>query len=60
LCIAFNDRQSLTPEHVWLIPAHIVNSKVLLGIPESRLDAWNTYERSIEKVISLCEVLRSS
>jgi len=59
LCIAFDSRQSLTPEHVWLIPGNVVNSKELFGILESKLDSWAKYERPIDNVIVSCETMRS-
>jgi hypothetical protein len=56
LCLAFNDRKSLTPMHVWLIPGNAINSRRGIGITNSRrpLSKWAIHERSLEKVNECC------
>jgi len=60
LCLAFNDRVNLTPQHVWLIPGKVVSHLVGLSIcPGARsLSKWQQYEQSIDCVVSCCNVLR--
>ena len=61
LCIAFDNRESLTPIHIWLIPANEVNHLVRLritNIPES-LEKWFKFEKPLDKVLECCNVLRN-
>jgi len=58
LCLAFDNRQDLNPEHIWLIPAGDVNDKTGMTISETRLKKWNRYEQSIDKVISCCDAMK--
>lgn len=60
LCIAFNDRNKLEPEHVWLIPGGVINNRVGVSISETTLDKWNKYEMrdKLESVICCCNKLR--
>jgi hypothetical protein len=60
LCLAFDNRESLNPEHVWLIPGNVVNNKQLLSISESRIDKWLQFEHSTSKVIICCHKLRGA
>lgn len=48
-CLAFDNRASLTPEHVWLLPKNVVNHLVCASISETTLDRWgNMSSRSIK------------
>lgn len=58
LCLAFDNRDDLTPEHIWLIPAEKVNDKVGISIAETRLDKWKEYELPIDQVASCCDTIR--
>lgn len=53
LCLGFDDRDSLTPQCVWLIPGGLVNEKTSISISNSEygLTKWKKYSRSIDKVI---------
>jgi hypothetical protein len=60
LCLAFNNREDLDPQYVWLIPGHLVNSKKHLYIidsPES-IDRWNAYGKPIDKVVECCNKMK--
>lgn len=61
LCLAFDDRESLEPQHVWLIPGKIVNHLSGFAIPSSEygIEKWKQYERSLEPVFKCCEKVRS-
>lgn len=59
LCIAFDDREHLTPEHLWLIPGNVVNNKIGHSISESALSKWSKYEQPLDKVINCCNVLKT-
>ena len=60
LCIAFDDRENLTPLHVWLIPGPAVNHLVGLGIcpGERGLAKWAKYEKGLEPVEMCCSKMR--
>ena len=58
LCLAFDNRQDLNPEHIWLIPACNVNDKIGVSIAETRLAKWSKYEQPVDKVIDCCNTLR--
>lgn len=60
LCLAFDERETLNPEHVWLIPGVDVNYRKGIGISESRLSRWAKYERPLEKVLSGCNTIQRS
>jgi hypothetical protein len=62
LCIAWKDRKSLIPEHLWLIPGYLVNDKLNFGITDSvaSLTKWSKYERSLKNVLECCNQLVSN
>jgi len=60
LVLAFDNRQNLTPEHLWLIPAGILNEKMSTSISPSSLDKWSEYEldSKLNDVIVCCTTLK--
>lgn len=58
LLLAFDNRDNLVPEHLWLIPGRDINDHMGTGISESRLDKWAQYEKPIDEVLTCCNVLR--
>lgn len=60
LCLAFDDRDKLEPQHVWLIPGNDVNSKlsVIVRNTDAGLLKFGLYERPLGPVESCCNVLR--
>jgi len=60
LCLAFDNRDNLNPEHIWLIPAKQVNHLKTLTISQSKLYKLSQYEltNKLNDVISCCNVLR--
>jgi hypothetical protein len=44
LCLAFDNREDLTPEHIWLIPGKDINNYTGVSITESRLERWDYYK----------------
>ncbi|MDD3984159.1 MAG: hypothetical protein PHU54_09540 [Candidatus Omnitrophica bacterium] len=59
LCIAFDDRYHLNPEHLWLIKGDLINNKTVVSISESTLKKWLVYEQRIDKVIVCCNKLKN-
>ena len=60
LCLAFRDRETREPEHIWLIPSETVNHLFVLGIAESRLAKWAEFEKPLDKVLACCSSLRGT
>lgn len=60
LCLAFDNREDLNPEHVWLIPGGTVNHLTGLRISETRVDKWTQYEQHIDKVMACCNILKAT
>lgn len=58
LCLAFDNRRGINPEHIWMIPAKILNQLVSASISETTLDKWAEYELNISKVSMCCDVLK--
>jgi len=60
ICIAWKDRKSLVPEHLWLIPGWGINEKSSFAITDSvkSLNKWSKYERSLKNVLKCCNELR--
>ena len=58
LCLAFDNRTDLNPEHIWLIPSDIVNDKTGIGISPSTINKWNEYKLDINKIIKCCNTLK--
>lgn len=58
LCLAFDDRISLNPIHLWLIPSIEINDLSTLTISYKNLDSFSKYEKPINKVITCCNKLK--
>jgi hypothetical protein len=60
LCIGFDNRESLTPLHVWLVPGNVINQKRSMHVANSEkiLDKWSQYEQSLERVIACCDSMK--
>lgn len=59
LCIAFDDRESLNPLYLWMIPAGAINDRLHISISESTLHKWDKYKLEIDKVISCCNIMKA-
>jgi hypothetical protein len=58
LCLAFDNRESLNPEHVWLIPSTVLGDRVSVGIHNGKLDKWARFERALDRVMSCCNKMK--
>ena len=58
-CMAFRDRESLLPEHFWLVPGALVNEKSTFWVPggEGILN-YIQFEKPLYKVLDACDLLR--
>ena len=61
LCLAFNNRVDLEPQHVWLVPSDAAKNLYGLVVPCSNygLNKWRKFEKPIENVLSCCNTIRS-
>jgi hypothetical protein len=62
LCLAFDNRENLEPQHVWLIPSKDIRSKTAVVITngDKWMDPWKQYERPMNRVLSCCNQMRSA
>jgi hypothetical protein len=58
LCIAFDNRDDLNPQHLWMIPGNVVSHRKAVSVSESTLDKWKEYEKPISEAINCCNTLR--
>jgi len=60
LCLAFDSREDLNPEHLWLIPGSNINYFTGITISELKLDKWSQYEitNKLNDVINCCNMIR--
>ena len=58
LLLTFDNRESLNPEHLWLIPGDTINHLIGLTISESQIHKFDKYVLEIDKVISCCNTIR--
>ena len=59
LCIAFDNREDLSPLHLWLIPGKDINTKLALSISASTLSKLDAYKLDINKTITCCDAMKS-
>jgi len=62
LCLAFDNRTNLNPEHVWLVPGNIINNRKMTSISDSTLAKWEAYRLSdkLDEVTSCCDILKGT
>jgi Mor family transcriptional regulator len=60
LCLGFDNRDDLNPQHIWLIPGNVINDKVGLSISKSTIEKWEEYEQPIDKVIMYCNDMKNN
>lgn len=58
LCIAFNNREDLTPIHVWLIPGDKLNRLIGTTIRPTTVKRWETYEIDLTQILRCCDTLK--
>lgn len=64
LCVAFDNRENLKPQHVWLIPGNKLNEKPTFEVYMSKIKNWNQFEEmthmSINDIKICCENLKKN
>jgi hypothetical protein len=58
LCLAFDNREELTPLHVWLIPGSKLSYLTATSISPSTIHKWDTYRLDISKINDCCVTMR--
>ena len=60
VCLGFNDRDSLEPLRMWIIPGEMVQHLDTICITNTpkTLKKWEKYERPVGKVLSCCAEMR--
>lgn len=58
LCIAFDNRDDLNIEHLWLILGKDVNYRITISISKSTLSKWFKYEQPLDEVIACCNEMK--
>jgi hypothetical protein len=59
LCIAFDNREELNPQHVWLIPGEDISHLKAASISRAALGRWAQYEKPLGEVISCCDAMKT-
>lgn len=61
LCIAFDTRKDLNPQHIWLIPSTVLNHLMGTSISISTLDKWAKYELidKLDDVLACCDAMKN-
>ncbi len=62
LCLAFDSRESLEPQHVWLIPGADINKATLISVNDDDHGTarYAKYERSLDRVVLCCDKIKVS
>jgi len=66
LLLAFDSKESLKPQHIWLIPGNAIigkrelNSRVSFSISSSTLSKIAQYEKPVEKLECCCQSMATS
>lgn len=61
LLLAFDSRESLEPQHVWLVPGNVINNKGGIAIYNTKrsLAKWSQYEKPLDRVIACCNLMKT-
>ena len=58
LCIAFDNREDLTPLHAWLLPGAKVSHLTGASISLNMVDKWDAYRLDLSKITTCCDIMR--
>lgn len=58
LCIAFDDRENLVVQHLWLLPCDKFCHLVGAAISPNTVDRWDDYKIDISKVLECCDMMK--
>ena len=62
LCLAFKNRETLEPMHVWLIPSSDICTKTKFSVMENEngISKWGAYEKPLDRVLVCCEKMKEA
>ena len=60
LCLAFDSREDLNPQHIWLLPGSKFNHLMHTAIRPSTIDKWDAYQLDISKINECCNILKEA
>jgi len=60
LFLAFDNRQSLEPQHIWLVPGNVVNEHSCISISDTTwgLSKFLEFEKPLDKVVACCNLMK--
>lgn len=58
LLLAFNNRDDLEPQHLWLIPGPVLNHLMNTGVSPSTVGKWDEYKQQMDSVLNCCSEMR--
>lgn len=59
LCLAFDNRDNITPMHMWLLPAEKFNHLTKTRISKSTINKWDEYKLDISEVAHECIIMKN-
>lgn len=58
LLLAFDNREDLNPEFIWLVPGDVLNDKFAINISVTTTEKWKKYEKLIDAVVMCCNHMK--
>jgi hypothetical protein len=58
ICLAFENRDDLTPIHLWLIPGKDINHLTSAVIHKSTISKWKQYEQPLDRILACCNKMK--
>lgn len=58
LCVAFDNRKSLVPLHLWLLPSNEVKDKKGASISPGTIHKWDKFKLDISKTLQCCNQMK--
>lgn len=58
LCLAFDNREDLTPLHAWLLPGEKFSHLTKATISPSTISRWQAYRLDLTKINACCDAMR--
>lgn len=60
LCLAFDNRDNLTPMYMWLLPGKLVNMSSRAHVSQHTIEKWAEFRLPIDKVIACCNDMKTN
>lgn len=59
ICIAFDNRDELNPQHAWMIPGHILNTMYSPCVSKSTVAKWDEYKIDLDSITACCDNMKN-